>query len=147
MISANLPALQVILPLLSAPFCLLFRWNLFSYSVALIASWLAFGISVELLTLVLAEGPISYRMGGWAPPFGIEYVVDTVNAYILLIVSAIGALVITFGKQSVERELPAGKDGLFYTAYLLCLAGLLGVTITGDAFNIFVFLEISSLSS
>ena len=147
MISANLPALQVILPLLSAPFCLLFRWNLFSYSVALIASWLAFGISVELLTLVLAAGPISYRMGGWAPPFGIEYVVDTVNAYILLIVSAIGALVITFGKQSVERELPAGKDGLFYTAYLLCLAGLLGVTITGDAFNIFVFLEISSLSS
>ena len=54
---------------------------------------------------------------------------------------------ITFGKQSVERELPLGKDGLFYTSYLLCLAGLLGVTITGDAFNIFVFLEISSLSS
>ena len=81
------------------------------------------------------------------PPFGIEYVVDTVNAYVLLIVSALGALVITFGKQSVERELPLGKDGLFYTAYLLCLAGLLGVTITGDAFNIFVFLEISSLSS
>ena len=147
MISANLPALQVILPLLCAPFCLLFRWSWFAYGTALIASWLAFGISIELLTMVLASGPISYRLGGWAPPFGIEFVVDTVNAYVLLIVSAIGALVITFAKQSVERELPLGKDGLFYTSYLLCLSGLLGVTITGDAFNVFVFLEISSLSS
>ena len=147
MISANLPALQVVVPLLCAPLCLLFRWSWFAYGAALIASWLAFGISIELLTMVLASGPISYRLGGWAPPFGIEFVVDTVNAYVLLIVSAIGALVITFAKQSVERELPIGKDGLFYTSYLLCLSGLLGVTITGDAFNIFVFLEISSLSS
>ena len=147
MILAHLSALQVVLPLLCAPFCLLFRWSWFSYGVAFVASWLTFAISIELLMIVLASGPISYHMGGWPPPFGIEYVVDTVNAYILLIVSALGALVITFGKQSVERELPPGKDGLFYTAYLLCLAGLLGVTITGDAFNIFVFLEISSLSS
>ena len=147
MILAHLPALQVVLPLLCAPFCLLSRWNWFSYGVAFVASWLTFAISIELLMIVLASGPISYHMGGWPPPFGIEYVVDTVNAYVLLIVSALGALVITFGKQSVERELPLGKDGLFYTAYLLCLAGLLGVTITGDAFNIFVFLEISSLSS
>ena len=147
MILAHLPALQVVLPLLCAPFCLLFRWSWFSYGVAFVASWLTFAISIELLMIVLASGPISYHMGGWPPPFGIEYVVDTVNAYVLLIVSALGALVITFGKQSVERELPLGKDGLFYTAYLLCLAGLLGVTITGDAFNVFVFLEISSLSS
>lgn len=147
MIAANLPALQVILPLLSAPFCLLFRWNWISYSIALIAAWCALAVSIELLLMVSATGPISYRLGGWAPPWGIEYVVDSVNAYILLIVSGIGALVITFAKQSVERELPEGKDGLFYAAYLLCLSGLLGVTITGDAFNIFVFLEISSLSS
>lgn len=147
MISSNLPALQVIIPLLLSPFCLFLRWSWYSYGVALIGSWLAFGVSIELLTVVLASGPISYRLGGWAPPFGIEFVVDTVNAYVLLIVAAIGALVITFAKQSVERELPLGKDGLFYTSYLLCLAGLLGVTITGDAFNVFVFLEISSLSS
>ncbi|MEL0113243.1 MAG: hypothetical protein VW835_16055, partial [Rickettsiales bacterium] len=113
MIAANLPALQVILPLLSAPFCLLFRWNWISYSIALIAAWCALAVSIELLLMVSATGPISYRLGGWAPPWGIEYVVDSVNAYILLIVSGIGALVITFAKQSVERELPEGKDGLF----------------------------------
>ena len=147
MIAAHLPALQIIIPLLCAPFCLLLRWNWYVYGIALVASWAAFAVSIALLELVLVDGPISYRLGGWAPPWGIEYVVDSVNAYVLLIISAIGALVITFGKLSVERELPLGKDGLFYTSYLLCLAGLLGVTITGDAFNIFVFLEISSLSS
>jgi multicomponent Na+:H+ antiporter subunit D len=36
---------------------------------------------------------------------------------------------------------------MFYTCYLLCLTGLLGMVITGDAFNAFVFLEISSLST
>jgi multicomponent Na+:H+ antiporter subunit D len=146
-ILGNLPALQVIVPMLCAPFCLLFRWSWYSYGVALVASWCAFAISIGLLDAVMTTGTISYRLGGWAPPYGIEYVVDELNAFILLIVSGIGALVITFGKQSVERELPLGKDGLFYTSYLLCLAGLLGVTITGDAFNVFVFLEISSLSS
>jgi multicomponent Na+:H+ antiporter subunit D len=42
---------------------------------------------------------------------------------------------------------PPQQHYLFYTMFLLCLAGLLGITITGDAFNIFVFLEISSLST
>ena len=113
MIVAHLPALQIIIPLLCAPFCLLLRWNWYVYGIALVASWAAFVVSIALLKLVLAGGPISYQLGGWAPPWGIEYVVDSVNAYVLLIVSAIGALVITFGKQSVERELPIGKDGLF----------------------------------
>ena len=108
MIVANLPALQVIIPLLCAPFCLMLRWNWYVYGVALVASWCAFVVSLALLDVVLTSGPISYRLGGWAPPWGIEYAVDSVNAYVLLIVSAIGALVITFGKKSVEHELPIG---------------------------------------
>ena len=52
-----------------------------------------------------------------------------------------------FARISVEREVPEERIYLFYVMYLLCLTGLLGITITGDAFNLFVFLEISSLSS
>jgi multicomponent Na+:H+ antiporter subunit D len=51
-----------------------------------------------------------------------------------------------FAYHSVENEIAEDKHRLFYTAYLLTLAGLLGMTITGDAFNAFVFMEISSLS-
>ena len=45
------------------------------------------------------------------------------------------------------REVGRERIGLFYTAWLLCLTGMLGIAITGDVFNVFVFLEIASLST
>ena len=53
----------------------------------------------------------------------------------------------SYARRSIEREIPEDRIYLFYTMFLLCLTGLLGITITGDVFNLFVFLEISSLSS
>ena len=143
----HLPALQIVLPLLAAPVCVLLGRGGFAYVFTLAISWIAFAIAVLLLNSVLETGPISYQLGGWAPPWGIELRVDPVNAYVLLIVSAIGAMVMTYARPSVDREIGAERKYLYYTAHLLCLAGLLGVTITGDAFNIFVFFEISSLAS
>lgn len=144
---SNLPALQIVVPLLAGPLCVLLRREDVSYGIALVASWASFVMSVLLLMAVLESGTISFAMGGWEPPWGIEYRVDSVNAYVLLIVAAIGAMVITYARPSVAFEIEPQRRYLFYTAYLLCLSGLLGVTITGDAFNVFVFLEISSLSS
>jgi len=146
-IKSNLPALQVVVPLLAAPLCVVLRHERVAYSIALVVSWLALAIAIALLQQVVATGPISYELGGWAPPWGIEYKIDAVNAYVLLIVAAIGAVVITYAGPSIALEIEDGRRYLFYTCYLLCLTGLLGVTITGDAFNVFVFLEISSLSS
>jgi multicomponent Na+:H+ antiporter subunit D len=146
-IGAHLPALQIVLPLAAAPLCLLLRRGGFAWALALVASWAALIISVLLLLQVLRDGPLSYALGGWAPPWGIEYRVDTVNAFVLLIVAALGAVVLPYARASVAHEIPEAQHSAFYTAFLLCLTGLLGVTITGDAFNLFVFLEISSLSS
>ena len=144
---AHLPILQVILPLIAAPVCLLMRNPLTCWMIATLVSWLAFAISVLMLIQVLDTGTIRYALGDWVAPWGIEYVVDKLNAFILVIVSGIGAVVAPYARRSVEGELPDRQIGLFYTMYLLCLAGLLGIVITGDAFNVFVFLEISSLSS
>ncbi len=147
MISANLPALQVIVPLLSAPLCLiLFRPRLVWW-FALLVTFATLGVSIGLLNQVLETGVISYEIGGWAPPWGIGYRVDAVSAFVLLIVSIIGAVVMVYAGKSVPRELPEHKQTIFYVAYLLCIAGLQGIIITGDAFNVFVFLEISSLST
>ena len=104
-------------------------------------------IAVALLLQVLASGPISYHLGGWAPPWGIEYRVDLLNAFILVLVSGVAAVMMPFARRSVAAEVDPDKQAWFYSMYLLCLTGLLGITITGDAFNIFVFLEISSLST
>jgi multicomponent Na+:H+ antiporter subunit D len=146
-LSAHLPALQVVVPLLSAPLCALIYRPRIAWATALVVSIMALVMSGALLNQVLETGPISYALGGWAAPWGIEYRVDTVNAFVLLIVSAISTVVLPFARDSVEHEVREDRIGLFYTAWMLCLTGLLGIAITGDAFNVFVFLEISSLSS
>ena len=147
MILLHLPLLQVVVPLIAAPVCVLFRNGRMAWALALGVTWTAFAVALSLLLQVTESGPISYAIGGWEPPWGIEYRVDTLSAFVLVIVTSIGAVVVPFARASVEREVASDRIYLFYTMYLLCLTGLLGITITGDAFNLFVFLEISSLSS
>ncbi|MCB2055672.1 MAG: monovalent cation/H+ antiporter subunit D family protein [Geminicoccaceae bacterium] len=139
--------LQVAIPLIAAPICVLIRQRRIAWFFTLVVTWVTFAIAVALLVQVRSSGDISYAIGGWEPPWGIEYKVDLLSALVLVIVAGIAAAVMPFARVSVEREVPNPRIYLFYTMYLLSLAGLLGITITGDAFNLFVFLEISSLSS
>ncbi|MFB3150578.1 MAG: monovalent cation/H+ antiporter subunit D family protein [Alphaproteobacteria bacterium] len=143
----HLPALQIVVPLVAAPICLLLRRGDLAWGLTLIVSWAALAIAVMLLHAVITGGVISYELGDWAPPWGIEYRIDAANAFVLLIVSGISAVVLPYARASVASEIEESKHSLFYTAYLLCLTGLLGVAITGDAFNLFVFLEITSLAT
>ncbi len=147
MILRHLPALQVVIPLIAAPACVLLRHPGLAWGFSLVVSLLTLAVAILLLVRVMTDGVLSYALGSWAAPWGIEYRVDPVNAFVLLIVAGIGALVLLFAKASVEKEIPRERVSLFYSAYLLCLTGSLGIAITGDAFNLFVFLEISSLSS
>ena len=86
-------------------------------------------------------------MGGWEPPWGIEYRVDVLNGFVLILIASVGAVIMPFAWRSVAFEIAEDRLAWFYCMYLLCLAGLLGIAITGDAFNAFVFLEISSLAT
>lgn len=147
MIAANLPALQVVLPLLGAVVCAFFRRGIWAWSVALAVSLVMPAISAVLLAQVLTGGPISYAIGGWPPPIGIEYRIDVLNGFILLLISLIGAIIMPYAKRSVDQEIAADRQPWFYAIFMLCLCGLLGIAITGDAFNAFVFLEVSSLST
>ncbi|NIX03188.1 MAG: monovalent cation/H+ antiporter subunit D family protein, partial [Gammaproteobacteria bacterium] len=61
--------------------------------------------------------------------------------------SGVNLVALVFARLSAAREVEADRLYLFYTGWLLCLTGLLGIAITGDAFNLFVFLEISSLAT
>jgi len=147
MIMEHLPALQVVIPLLAAPICFLIPSNRLSGLFATLVSWIAFIIAIQLVMTTRDGSELHYSFGGWAPPWGIDYSVDTLNSYVLLIVSGIAAVVFPYSMTSIKREIPASHHRLFFTSMMLCMAGLLGMTITGDAFNLFVLLEISSLSS
>jgi multicomponent Na+:H+ antiporter subunit D len=143
----QLPALQVVIPLVGALLAAFLRRGGAGFALALAVSWIMPLIAGAMLWQVLQTGPISYAMGGWQPPWGIEYRVDLLNGFVLMLVSVIAAVIMPFARRSVAFEVDERRQAWFYCIYLLCLAGLLGVTITGDAFNAFVFLEISSLST
>ena len=144
---AHLPILQVIVPLMAAPLCLFLTRSRLVWLFALIVSGLAFLISSLLLQQVMASGTIIYELGGWDAPWGIEYRIDQLNAFLLLIISAVSTVVLLAAHTSIKQEIPADRHTLFYILYLLSLAGMLGIVATGDAFNVFVFLEITSLSA
>jgi multicomponent Na+:H+ antiporter subunit D len=147
MIRDNLPALQIVVPLVTAPLLILLRRRGLVTAFVLLATWITFGISLALLHQVLTDGPFAYALGGWAAPWGIEYRVDLLSGFVLVLVSGIGAFVCTYSPLSVALEVPYRTYGSFYAMFMLCLTGLLGITITGDMFNVFVFLEVSALSS
>ncbi|HWM48068.1 MAG TPA: monovalent cation/H+ antiporter subunit D family protein [Xanthobacteraceae bacterium] len=143
----HLPVLQVVVPLLGAVLVGFMRHEKPAFALALLVNWTLPFIAGALLWQVLTSGPISYHLGGWEPPWGIEYRVDALSAFVLALISIIGAVTIPAARQSINFEVEDWRHPWFYCIYLLCLAGLLGITITGDAFNAFVFLEISSLST
>ena len=146
-LTEHLPALVIMVPLLMAPLAVMANNRRLAWGLFVAASWFSLYASYTLLQEVMTHGPISYQLGGWEPPWGIEFRVDMLNAFVLLIVSGIGAIISAYALQSVDSEIEDEQQPLFYAAMLLCLAGLMGVAITGDAFNLFVFLEISSLST
>lgn len=143
----HLPVLLVVIPLLAAPLCVLLRRPLAAWLIYLVAAASAFTCSLALLLQVQAAGVVRYAIGGWAAPFGIEYVVDAANALVLLLVSLLGLATAVFARRSVEAEIETPRIYLYYACLSLYLTGLLGIAVTGDAFNVFVFLEISSLSA
>jgi len=144
---SQLPALQIIVPMLGAPLCVLLRNPRGAWLVYLAVCWTGLLVSAALLWQVHDTGTIRYALGGWQPPVGIEYRIDALNAFVALIVSLVGAVVAPYARRSVASEIPEPRAYLFYAMLCLVLCGLLGITLTGDAFNLFVFLEISSLAS
>ncbi|HSG11767.1 MAG TPA: monovalent cation/H+ antiporter subunit D family protein [Gammaproteobacteria bacterium] len=144
---SHISLLLVVVPLIAAPVVAVLPRGRLPWLVAFMVAATCAVLAGMQLWAVLYEGAISYELGGWAPPWGIEYRIDAVNAFVALIVAAIAAITLPYALLSAEREIPEDKIPLFYSALLLCLTGLLGITQTGDIFNVFVFLEISSLAS
>lgn len=147
MFAQHFPVLPIILPLIAAPICMLLGRSQLAWLFATLVSAFSFFVSVCLLMTTLDQGVVSYAVGGWAPPWGIEVRIDVASALVLNVVTAISLLVLVYAKDSIAKEIDASQHTLFYTAYLLCVAGLSGILSTGDAFNLFVFLEISSLAT
>ena len=141
----ELSPFSMLVPLIAAAVCALLPGRLWPWLLTFAAA-LASAVIAAITLPAAMDAPLSYAFGNWEPPIGIEYRIDAANAFVALLVSGIAALTLPWAKTSVDREVPE-RQGPFYALFLLALAGLIGITLTGDAFNVFVFLEISSLAT
>ena len=144
----NYPALIVVVPLLAALIAGIFMWieERLSYLAALAGLGISLFAACNVLFQVIQSGTIQYKMAGWVPPIGIEYRIDLLNAAMLVLISAIAFFNLIASVKSVQQD-TGDRKGAFYTVYMLFVTGLLGVAATGDLFNLYVLIEITSLTS
>lgn len=149
MIQDQLPILILAIPLLSAFIISIGtrRSNTAAYLIvvtAMICSFLA--ACGTLMQILQTNSPIHYYLGDWNPPFGIELVIDHLSGMVLVLIALVAFLTAIYSWHHVQEDVP-DRIHHFYTLYALLVSGLLGMVATGDAFNLYVLLEISALSS
>ncbi|MDJ0764750.1 MAG: monovalent cation/H+ antiporter subunit D family protein [Myxococcota bacterium] len=144
----QLPILMVAAPMLFAFLIPIVGWwtGKFAFPMAVTGIGISCICAVGVGHQVLLGGPLTYELGGWEPPWGIVYYIDHLNAFMGVLVSSIALLIAFYSKESIALERP-GKEVPFYCIFTLLYVGLLGMVVTGDMFNLYVFLEISSLTA
>ena len=145
---AHLPIL-IVLPLMTMAFVVTLAGLVrprTAFPLTILAVAASAAASVWSLMVVAGGGELRYALGGWQPPVGIEYVVDGVSAFVATVVSVVALLVLVGTRRVAVHEM-GRRMGPFYGTVLMMLTGLLGIVVTGDLFNLFVFLEISSLAT
>ena len=101
-------------------------------------------LSLVLLVLLRDNGILVYTMGKWFPPKGINLVLDGLSLLMLVVINWVAFLATLYSVSYMKRFTAKPK---FYSLFTLMLAGMNGVVLTGDFFNLFVFLEIASIAS
>lgn len=142
----NLIIIQILLPLIAG----LISFTLpkkFSWLFAAIAVLCTFIITALLFKSSLNSNIITYHLGGWSPYIGIEYRLDLLSAFFMLIVSLASLFNIFAMRNMVNREIDQEKLPLFLGIFLIAIAGSLGLCLSNDIFHIYVMLEVSAISS
>lgn len=148
MISNNLPALAVVLLLMSAYLLPLLAGRRLRLAQALTGLILVTvtGFCIMLLYTVIETGPVYYAMGGWAAPWGIEVAVTPLSAFVMTVVTFLVTLVV-LSSGGEQKHWTNRKAGWYNTLILLLTAALLGLTMANDLFNLYVFSEVSTLAA
>ena len=145
----NLPVLIVVFPFLFAFFTGIFGSfkRFICFPLALIGVICSLISSLFGFCLVYNQRKdIVYTLGGWTRDIGISFYLNSYNASLLFLINLSILFVLLYSRRVIILKFP-DRLYAFYSLILLFLTGILGIVITGDAFNLYVFLEIVSLSS
>jgi multicomponent Na+:H+ antiporter subunit D len=143
-----LPILIVVSLLTGAVIAVLLGlWKAVAAQVAAVATTaVTLVLAVVGLATTLREGPLHHEVGGWPPPVGIEYVLDPLSGFVITLMAFIGLLITIYPVKAGFDTQPLRGTPL-YGLVLLLLTGLAGVVLSGDLFNLFVFLEIYAIAT
>lgn len=143
------PPALVIFVLMSAfimPVIFHFRRN-WCGPAACIAMVVALAGSLHFVGITLQGRTIHYAAEGWAPPWGIEVIINPFSAFILAVISSVCLAILFYSISSLEEEIPQDAKGWYYTVFLLLVASMMGMGITNDMFNMYVFIEVTGISA
>lgn len=148
MILSNLPILLFLVPFIAAMLAVVV-----GRFIRGAARWIALGslgittaLAIVGVRRVLTEGSLHTHLGGWPPPIGIEVLLDPLSAFMATIVAGVALVAMAGAAPHADQELP-DRQMVYYGTVLLLLSGLMGMVVTGDLFNLFVHLEVASLSA
>ena len=145
----NLVPLFVIIPLASAFLIPIIGMFVRGFQKAVLSVALVFLTGLSIYFIINSQAmPIAYEIGGWKPvegtPIAIYMVMDGLSAFLLLIINLIGFLSAFYAIAYIKKYTAHNN---FYTLLSLMIAGMNGVVLTGDMFNLYVFLEIAVIAS
>jgi len=139
-------AVSLLISAFAAP--LVARWRpVLSGYLVLAALVFSFITSVFLLKSVIDVGTIAYFMGGWAPPWGIELIIDPLRAYMLVIVTGISLWIFIYALRDLEHELKEEVICWYHSLYAILTASMAVMALTNDLFNLFVMMEICAITA
>lgn len=147
----HLPILVMIFPLAATLLCLIlghFSADLAKRTVISSLFLTVVCAVIQLIQVVLSQEPIHYYLGGWLAPIGIEFVIDGLSGTIIVLVSVISWTTALFSSpfEVLERGDNKFRSAGYYAMLSFLSLGLLGMASTGDAFNLYVFMEITAIS-
>ena len=116
-------------------------------TAALIVMVIALLVSINFVRLTLEGKVLSYAVGGWAAPWGIEVLIEPLSAFMLVVISFVALIILLYSTSALEWEVPEAGIGWYYTTFLLLVASMMGMAIANDLFNMYVFIEVVGISA
>ena len=144
----NAPIINLLAPFFAAfAACALGSWKrALALPVAILGLSISLISAITTLWHVSTSGPITYTMGGWSAPIGIVFGIDALNALVVVLIHLVALMVVIHSTRLIEEEI-GSKRHFYYTLFLLFVTGITGITQTADAFNLYVLIEVASLTS
>ena len=139
----HLIVMLVVLPIIGAavPPLASLRFDRVGWAVATATALGHAALAGALAWTVWTDGIVRYEVGGFAAPYGIELVADGLTILLVVLIGAVSLGVLAYARHAGPHA------NSFYSQFLLLVAGLSGMTVTGDVFNLYVFLEITGLAA